>query len=703
MLIEDLIRLGGPVLECGLDSREILRLITDVADDRVKNFYRHVIVVELPPDDSSDTPAVLPVQNWQIEQRVVGKKKPEIDVDVERAIGIPISLPTGGNPLNPQGRYGLPVYLLYNPHFAAFRDSPQRALDFLTGRLERTPSTIIDKRLLQRVAQGIHATILDLYDGREKWLGVLVLARCGAGDSFEYGPGGTRTQIGASRLEKGKFIEPNCASIVAAVWAARVEEGAEMGRRDGPCSISGAGKQAVSAYCKAWPLALPTWTCPVAHAGDTDLLVEGIALSEASYQALTIGASLFHRLTRPLHHGILPELFAPVENRDRRNSARNRRLSDLTTIFGSAFLLPLNDAFISEPADRAEFAHRLLAMLDVPAPSEPLADRYLSAVAGFDLLLPDELNRDDFLLTLVYFSGDISRGDVHLRAYIQGVLPSTAALLKELVRPCREQMAELLGLLSPNASERQRAYLSACYQSVPYLLARAYGGSHLWTLLEACLHHRPLELAPLLAHVAAHIRSVVPRWPDSRFEIMDEVIFLLVCRDFIHRYNRDAARLPEEDAMSMRPWRELLQMMNDNPPGEITFQNVAELAFCSGALIRRFSGWYWRATKSGRDGKDYMKRVLTFGADLSPEAVWRLGLGNLCDVAARYETKTRRLGRVFRERLGVLLAELDRTQEQVRRNRDEFMSAFWAGYCLQGYDRPHKPRPVTSAAKGGER
>src|SRR3712207_3797011 len=49
MLIEDLIRLGRPVLESGLESREILKLITDVADDRVKNFYRHVLVVELPP------------------------------------------------------------------------------------------------------------------------------------------------------------------------------------------------------------------------------------------------------------------------------------------------------------------------------------------------------------------------------------------------------------------------------------------------------------------------------------------------------------------------------------------------------------------------------------------------------------------------------------------------------------------------------
>src|SRR5947209_4778204 len=110
MLIEELIRLGRPVLEGGLDPREMLRLITDAADERVKNFYRHVFVVELPPPGSDGEPAVLPEQNWQVEQQVAGKKKPEIDVDVERALGAPFSLPSGGNPLQPQGRYGLPVY-----------------------------------------------------------------------------------------------------------------------------------------------------------------------------------------------------------------------------------------------------------------------------------------------------------------------------------------------------------------------------------------------------------------------------------------------------------------------------------------------------------------------------------------------------------------------------------------------------------------
>jgi hypothetical protein len=703
MLIEDLIRLGRPVLESGLGPREVLRLITDAADARVKNFYRHVIVVELPPDGEGGEAAVLPLQNWQTEQQVVGKKKPEIDVDVERALGVPVSLPAGGNPLNPQGVYGLPVYPVYDPHFQSFRKSADRARVFLAGRLERTPAVAVEEGLVDRIAELLHAVIAGRYGGDKKWLGVLVLARCGAGEFFTYSEGGSKTHIGASLLRKGALIEPVHARIAEAMWAARLKEGEGMGHRGGPCSSTGEGETAIAAYCKAWPWAFPTWTCPVPHGGDTKLLVEGIGLSEESYRALTLGANLFQRLTRTLRHVVLPELFAPVEDRDRQNAARNRKPSDLTQIFGSSFILPVRDAALADPVDRDDFAHRVLAMLDAPVPAEPLAERYLTAVTGFDVLLPDELNRDEFRLTLVYFSSGGQAADVHLRAYIQDVLPSTAGRLKKLVRPCREQMDQLMRLLSPNASDKHRAYLSACYQSVPYLLARGYGGSYLWTVLEQCLHRRPLDERPIAAHVAARIRSVVPRWPDSRFDVIDEVIFLMVCRDFIRRYNREVADPPKEDPMPMRPWRELLEMLEQRPPSEMTFQTIAELGFGCGALIHRFSAWYWRATKVGREGKDYLKhRVLTFGADLSPEVVWRAGLGKLCDVAARYETKDRRLGRAFRERLGVLLTELEQRKEQVKSDRDGFMTAFWAGYCLQGYDRPHAPKAAAASTKGGE-
>jgi hypothetical protein len=78
--------------------------------------------------------------------------------------------------------------------------------------------------------------------------------------------------------------------------------------------------------------------------------------------------------------------------------------------------------------------------------------------------------------------------------------------------------------------------------------------------------------------------------------------------------------------------------------------------------------------------------VLTLGADLSPELVYKQGLKGTFEVAARISTV--RFGRDLRERIGLTLTEYDRLQKDVKDHRDDFMTAFWAGYALQGYDRP---------------
>lgn len=710
MLIEELIRLGRPVLDSGLDARQLLRLITDAADERVKNFYRHVIVVELPPTGSDGDPAVLPVQNWQVEQQVAGKK-PEIDVDVERTVGVPFVIPSA-NPIYAQGRY-IPVYPVWEKHFFQFRESVDGVFDFLTKRLRRTPRFSIEEASLKLIAEKLHKAFAAQDEPKENWLGVVILARCEPEGFFTYQYSASRARIGHSQLFPGRFIRPDDRRILEGFWAAKIEEGTEKGKREGPCSISGKGDTAISAYCKAWPWALPTWTCPVPHAGDTDRMIEGIALSEPSYRALTVGANIFHGLTCKLHRVVLPELFAPVENRDRENAARKRKKWP-AEIFGAFFLLPWHDSLLADEFNRDDFARRLLAMLDTPTPAEPLADQYLTSVTGFDVFLPDELDRDDFRLTLVYFSrGKTSEADIHLRAYIQDVLPSTAGRLKKLVRPCREQMAELMRLLSPKASDERRAYLSTCYQSVPYLLTRGYGGSHLWTTLEQCLHRRPLDDRPVVAHVAARIRSVVPCWPKTRSDVGDEVIFLLVCRDFIHRYNREVADPPKEDAMPMRPWQELIRAYEREPIEAMEFRSVAELGFACGLVVRRFSVWYY----STQD-KDFLKhRVLTFGTDLGPKDIQR-GVTTIRSVAAKFDDLRRmvEVGQLayypkeerkqhmgdYQHRLGAVLNALNTFSGEVDKSRDEFVSGFWSGYCLQGYDRPRAAEVAPASTNGGE-
>src|SRR5947209_794386 len=115
MLIEELIRLGRPLVEGGLSPDEMVRLITDVASPNARNFYRRVFVVELAEGNART--AVLGMAQWGSEL------EDDFQVDGPRAVGAPILLPGGGNPLNPQGRYGIPVYPCWDAHFRAFRQS----------------------------------------------------------------------------------------------------------------------------------------------------------------------------------------------------------------------------------------------------------------------------------------------------------------------------------------------------------------------------------------------------------------------------------------------------------------------------------------------------------------------------------------------------------------------------------------------------
>ena len=103
MLIEDLIRLGRPLLDSeDFAPEDVLRLITGVEDIRVKNFYQHVFVVEVPADESQ-SPRVVPMQSFGDLIREKGKE--DFRVAVAQAVGAPFVLPSGGDSIQPQGRY----------------------------------------------------------------------------------------------------------------------------------------------------------------------------------------------------------------------------------------------------------------------------------------------------------------------------------------------------------------------------------------------------------------------------------------------------------------------------------------------------------------------------------------------------------------------------------------------------------------------
>ena len=126
----------------------------------------------------------------------------------------------------------------------------------------------------------------------------------------------------------------------------------------------------------------------------------------------------------------------------------------------------------------------------------------------------------------------------------------------------------------------------------------------------------------------------------------------------------------------MRPWQALIENVASAPISDIEFQDVEELGFAAGHLVRQFSRLYYRAS----DEKDYLQhRVMTFGSDLTPEVIYRRALGKLPEYAMRVKAN---LSEDFRQRLGVWLSTYPQMKVQVKKNSDEFMAAFWAGYML---------------------
>ena len=687
MIVEDMIRMGRPLLEGGMDAKEVLKLISDVQNEKVKNFYRHVIVVEI----SDNTGPEAFYQVWG--QEISEGKKSNFVPDRERALGAPFVLPLVGNPIHPQGVYGVAAYPCYYRHMKAFRKSPEDVFCFLQSRLEKTSSLRLDEALIKEVASAVHQTVLEEVQTNEKTklLGILILADMrGEEAAYRYSENNSESHIGRSSLFPDKFIQPDHSRVMELFWMAKLQEGAEKGERKGSCTLCGKESRLVTIYCKSWPWYLPTWTCPLPQGGNEKMMVEGIGSCPDCYKALVYGACLFENFTRPVQALLTRELFSPVSNREGIRLTAHKNLSGFPTIRGSGLLLPILDRVFEDDEIREEFAENIRDMLHPPSKMESMLDRYIDSVTGFEYFLPDEVNTVDYRLSLIYYSvNPKNRGDIHLRAYIEDVIPSTVKGLQEVAGNVSGMAVQLLQVLLPGASESQKAYYHCRYRSLPFMLARGYGGSYVWDQLQAALHRQSLGLQRPIRNVAERLRSITPRYPDSHNEIREEVIFYLTFLEFWTQYQRKFSK--GEQNMAMRPWKELLQIVFEHPVEQVQLESSAELGFACGAVMRQFSRQYYTVTK-----KDYLKqRVLTFGSDLTPEIVWRKGLKQIFEVAPRYEKL--KLGESFLQRLGVVLTEYDRLKQETETSKDEFMASFWSGHSLQGYDRPRDQKQTEAA------
>jgi len=485
-------------------------------------------------------------------------------------------------------------------------------------------------------------------------------------------------QLADSMLIPDKTIMAKLDGIVPLLWEAKAEEGAEMGALErGLCSICKADGNVVSIYSKAWPWFTTTWTGPMPMPLKSSELVEGVALCSKCYNSLTFGAKVFSGLTQTLPNWLTREIFSPGASRAGKENARR---SNPDSIYGGVYVLPVLDQFLNDDPAKKLFVNSI-GRMGLDKKTVGSIGRHLGTVTGFEFLLPDELEEDVHRLTLIYYSGDPTKGDIHLRATVEDVLPSVATTVHGILEDTAEVALELRKAWYPDASSDY--YTNRNYRSLPFLLVAAYGTGYLWQCLADVLHKRSLSKGRFIRNVVSREQELSRKLPDSIWQLRDEVLFYEAFRYFIKCYSSEILQ-QQEGGFAMRPWQELQQALMETPVRELHFNDVEELGFACGHVVRIFSRWYWHRTKVGERGKDFLKdRVMTFGSSLTPDYIWQRALSRFEEYAMKVSpNQDRSLGNEFRQLYGLVLADYSRSRVDINRHRDAFMAAFWAGYAL---------------------
>lgn len=659
MIAEQLIRSGQAFMQGTESPATLLNMVSDSTDEKVKNYWQHVIVVEI--DQNEGRVEVHPVRSWGSWHTPEGVKKQTFVPDRRLASLVPVFYPSGGNPLHPQGYYGLPIYLIWEKHWLAFANNAGGVRSFLKPRLAKTAGIELSEELQELCCREVHE-IVQGHETETKPLAVLILALTEEGDPFTLSP--TRdeaTWIVKSSLDPERWLCADTDVILERVWEAKLREGAEKGEMEhGTCAFTGKKGPVVSGDNKAWPWFTTTWEAPFPETfGDKDH-VKRLALSPDAYRYLTVGANLFGKLTKQLDFNLNKQLFAPVDSAMGREMATKGQVK--TTILGSAVVTPLLDVANLDQEGEQLFADGMEERLRGERRGAALL---LSNLLGYEGYLPEELINDRFRLTSLYFSGDPSRGDVHLHATIEDIVPSVLETIHEVT-------SEVFAWSAPLYTEKQ-AWLHRRTRSLPYFLVTAYGPASLWQNLSAVLHTDALPWLPFVRGMAHRCAELSHNLSDNFLRLGNEAVFYATFRHFYDLYHHEF----NLERRIMRPWQDLVSNIGEAPIREIDFQDAEELGFAAGYLVRHFASQYWHVT----DKKDYLQhRVMTFGSDLKPEVIYRRALGKLPEYAMR--VRDLHLSDDFRQRLGVWLSAYPSMKTEVNKQSDEFMAAFWAGYML---------------------
>lgn len=668
MLAEAIIRVGRPIASSDLPLTERIRWLTDVDNEACRNFFEHVWVVECIKEQVS-------VRLMKIGEKVKDGRKETFVVDRAKNVAFPIICPNGGNPLNAQGSYALPCYLMYDRHIKMLKNSSEFAKDVLLPRFERTicmqhmtseQKFSYAKKIADSLSQQVATSVYE-----EKQLGILIVVdplfsiyqfTSQQLDPQQY------IKIGDSHIDMNKSMYLDGKVLLEEIISARLEEAKTLGKDINQVSTftNKMETEVVSIYNKSWLWLSSTWEAPKSiYWGDKEW-TKGIKVDRHSYEAFLYGAQLLKQLTVSLSNVTLKEIFSPhtsVEVKKRMKS------SSFEEIFGVPLILPLQD---SEAKQLFKKYRRILKKEGQS--NEALHMKLLAALDG--IVVPE--STDDYRLMLLYYSGDLSRGDLHIRAVIEDVIPSVASKVQQILK--RLNRSELFSIREWFGLDRDENKEDVRLSSLPAMLANAYGPGYVWSSMQSVFHRQPIRIERARQAVARKLTELVNK--QQIFSMRQELVFYHSFIYFLDAYYQIVLN-DQREGITLQDFLMLAKKYHE---GTITANDLTSpesLGFVSGLALRQFSRSYGAKTK-----KDFMNhRVMKFGSKLNPEMIWKNGLLRCEELARQWDLGIKEN---FRTTLAYVLIGFLRAKEEgwLANKKEHMMTAFWSGYLI--YDQVAK-------------
>jgi hypothetical protein len=435
-----------------------------------------------------------------------------------------------------------------------------------------------------------------------------------------------------------------------------------------------------------------------------DEWTKGIKFDRNSYELFLYGTQALRKITVPIHNAILKEMFSQVMSAEAKKAMKRKSIDP---IYGAPIILPLVDR-------PYELLFRMLLNLMKDNKDQPHNEQHIEVVKQWDASVQNDENdvsdeidmelfsgldkrvnippsiQDEFRMTILYYSGDLSRGNMHIRAVVEDVVPSVVRQIAEIIEHLKRiEYADIQRFVGLNP-DKQNDFEKNRISSLPALIGNAYGPGYLWALLYKILHRQAFSLDRVVRATAIRLNELANK--RDTWGMRHELVFYLSFLSFYNAYQEQVLK-QTKGVNGMSEWRTLAERYNNGDIEEKTLHDPETLGFVSGLLLKQFSNSYHQTTK-----KDFIEhRVMRFGSKLTPEMIWKDGVLRCIELDKQWKLK---LGKNFYEVLPVLLQGFSHANEHQKLVSDQhvFINGFWSGYLT--YKNPNSDKK--SDMKEGE-